>query len=219
MAEAILKTLAYPRQSWRARAVLEPAFWDALERSDAHRPSRSDRSNPRRSSRRQPDWSDSGQVTATWRRRGRPRDHMVRPRARVPSVRTSGGAAGRPRSVVHRVAGVHDAAREPSRADQPEPCLHAGGQGAFAATDDHGAKEQLDLVDESGGERLSAKLRAAYGQVHVAALLELPDQSRSVRVRALVTDVRVSENTILSAARQSDPIISTNLLVRRTLVR
>lgn len=60
---------------------------------------------------------------------------------------------------------------------------------------------------------------SAYGQVHVAALLELPDQSRSVRVRALVTDVRVSENTILSAARQSDPIISTNLLVRRTLVR
>jgi hypothetical protein len=89
----------------------------------------------------------------------------------------------------------------------------------FAATDDHGAKEQLDLVDESGGGRLPAKLRAAYGQVHVAALLELPDQSRSVRVRALVTDVRVSENTILSAARQSDPIISTNLLVRRILVR
>ncbi len=82
-----------------------------------------------------------------------------------------------------------------------------------------GPRKQLDLVDESGGERLPAKLRAADRQVHVAALLELPDQSRSVRVRALVTDVRVSENTILSPARQSDPIISTNLLVRRTLVR
>ena len=32
-----------------------------------------------------------------------------------------------PRSVVDSVAGVHDAAREPLRVDQPEPCLHVGG--------------------------------------------------------------------------------------------
>ena len=104
----------------------------------------------------------------------------------------------------------------------PEPCLHAGGQGAFAATDDHGDKEQLDL-DESGGERLPAKLRAADDRsaspLCLSCRIRSGSKSRSVRVRALVTDVRVSENTILSAARQSDPIISTNLLVRRTLVR
>src|SRR5437868_1231755 len=47
-------------------------------------------------------------------------------------------AARRLRSVVDRVVGVHDTAREPLRADQPEPSWHVGGQGAFAATDDHG---------------------------------------------------------------------------------